>query len=532
MKIKVSNLLKIISYGRYSKPFLNYLIEKDSREDFVYFYKSLINMWNSEYEKNLFILELIINNTKNKSLKILSISSILGNHVYLKNNEYIKKYYNYLMDNFENTPNYLRGNISTKLMNIKFSTHDKHYKKIRLWSKMYEKDLANKPFKMFAQARKKVKEGKKYEAFNYYQDAYELAKKYPHPTAISVALNDSTWHMRDHDFNLAKKQSKKLEYYDGYYIEGFNFLDEDFDTICHIKRKENDVNFLEYNYLYLYSKNIVKQYSSFYEKLDNSLYENTKSLRNYLEKHYKKVESRENFKSYQQYLRIMRDKDISIKGKPLQKLLNNLGVEFDANQPDVINYELLKEKINTDFKQLKEKYIKLPTTEKKKEILSTYISYVEIPNFIKLKKIFNIIEDDKKALKYFQAYNKRKKFFIDMFKPICFIEGRKDLINSAFKEMTKKEKIKNFFDLYLTLDKKQQELMNIFMRNYTRYNITFRFSLKEYFPNIFYTDNSVEWKKIIKDFCVNNGLFFRTAYIAFWCFNKEERTNFLNIIQQ
>ena len=142
---------------------------------------------------------------------------------------------------------------------------------------MYEKDLANKPFKMFAQARKKVKEGKKQEAFSYYQDAYELAKKYPHPTAISVALNDSTWDMQDYNFVLAKKQCKKLEYYDGYYIEGFNFLVEDFDTICHIKRKENDVDFLEYNYLYLYSKNVVKSYSNFYEKLDNSLYENTKN---------------------------------------------------------------------------------------------------------------------------------------------------------------------------------------------------------------------------------------------------------------
>jgi hypothetical protein len=530
MKIKVRNLLKIISYGRFSKPFLNYLIEKDSREDFVYFYKSLINMWNSEYEKNLFILELIINNTKNKSLKILSISSILDNYIYLKNNEYIKKYYNYLMENFENTPNYLRGNVSTKLMNIKFSTHDKHYKKIRLWSKMYEKDLANKPFKMFAQARKKVKEKRLYEAFNYYQSAYEIAKKYPHPTAISVALNDSTWDMRDQDFSLAKKQCKKLEYYDGYYIEEFNFLEEDFDTVCHIKRKENDVDFLEYNYLYQYSKNIVKQYSNFYEKLDNSLYENTKSLRNYLERHYKNVESRANFKSYQYYLRIMRNKDMQIKGKPLQNLLNNLSIEFNANQPDVINFELLKEKINTDFKQLKEKYIKLPTTEKKKSILSTYMSYVEIPEFIKLKKIFGFINEDEKVLKYFGSYNKRKKFFVDIFNPICFIEGRKELINNAFNEMTKKERINNFFEKYLTLDKTQQELMNTFVRNYSRYNINFRFSLKEYFPDIFYTDNSVEWKKIIKDFCMNNGLFFRTAYIAFWCFNKVERKNFLKIL--
>jgi hypothetical protein len=530
MKIKVSNLLKIISYGRFSKPFLNYLIEKDSREDFVYFYKSLINMWNSEYEKNIFILELIINNTKNKALKTLSVSSILGNHVYLKNNEYIKKYYNYLIDNFENTPNYLRGNISTKLMSIKFSTHDKNYKKIRLWSKMYEKDFANKPFKLFAQARKKLKEDKKHEAFNYYQDAFKLAKKYPHPTAISVALNDSTWHMRDQDFSLAKKQCKKLEYYDGYYIEEFNFLEEDFDTVCHIKRKENDINFLEYNYLYQYSKNVVKRYSNFYEKLDNSLYENTKSLRNYLERHYKNVESRANFKSYQYYLRIMRNKDMQIKGKPLQNLLNNLSIEFNANQPDIINFELLKKKINSDFNELKEEYLKLSLLEKKKSILSTYMSYVEIPEFIKLKKIFGFINEDEKVLKYFGSYNKRKKFFVDIFKPIRFIEGRKALINNAFNEMTKKERINNFFEKYLTLDKTQQELMNTFVRNYSRYNINFRFSLKEYFPDIFYTDNSVEWKKIIKDFCMNNGLFFRTAYIAFWCFNKEERKDFLKIL--
>jgi hypothetical protein len=119
---------------------------------------------------------------------------------------------------------------------------------------------------------------------------------------------------------------------------------------------------------------------------------------------------------------------------------------------------------------------------------------------------------------------------VDIFKPIRFIEGRKALINNAFNEMTKKERINNFFEKYLTLDKTQQELMNTFVRNYSRYNINFRFSLKEYFPDIFYTDNSVEWKKIIKDFCMNNGLFFRTAYIAFWCFNKEERKDFLKIL--
>jgi hypothetical protein len=158
------------------------------------------------------------------------------------------------------------------------------------------------------------------------------------------------------------------------------------------------------------------------------------------------------------------------------------------------------------------------------------MSYVEIPEFIKLKKIFGFINEDEKVLKYFGSYNKRKKFFVDIFNPICFIEGRKELINNAFNEMTKKERINNFFEKYLTLDKTQQELMNTFVRNYSRYNINFRFSLKEYFPDIFYTDNSVEWKKIIKDFCMNNGLFFRTAYIAFWCFNKEERKDFLKIL--
>lgn len=119
-----------------------------------------------------------------------------------------------------------------------------------------------------------------------------------------------------------------------------------------------------------------------------------------------------------------------------------------------------------------------------------------------------------------------------MFDSISFIKGRKSLINNALNEMTKKEKINNFFDFYLNLNFEQQEIINIFIRNYTRYHIDFRFSIKEYFPDIFYTDNSIEWKKIIKDFSMDNGLFFRTAYIAFWCFDKDKRNLFLDIIKQ
>ena len=155
MELKVSNLLKIISYGRYSKPFLNYLIENDDREDFIYFYKSRKLSWLGNHEDTFAFLEKIIDSTSNNSLKFLSISSLLNSYINIKDLDNIEKCYNYLIDNFENIPEFLRGNISTTLISIKNSIYDRNYKTLRAWSHNHKKNLANKPFKYFAQARKK-----------------------------------------------------------------------------------------------------------------------------------------------------------------------------------------------------------------------------------------------------------------------------------------------------------------------------------------------------------------------------------------
>lgn len=532
MELKVSNLLKIISYGRYSKPFLNYLIENDDREDFVYFYKSRKLSLLGNHEDTFAFLEKIIDSTSNNSLKFLSISSLLNSYINIKDLDNIEKCYNYLIDNFENIPEFLRGNISTTLISIKNSIYDRNYKTLRAWSHNHKKNLANKPFKYFAQARKKTKAGEHEEAFEIYGKGFEIALSYPHPTAISVALNDSTWNIKNHDFKLAQKQCKKLEYYDGYYIRGLNFLDQDFDTICHIKRKEKDINYLEYYYLYLYSISKIKHFNKLYEKLDNTVYKNSKNLRYHLKKYYYNLDSKSSFDYTETYNKIIRNQKSEIKSDEIQNLIKSLKISFNANQPDAINYELFKNHINIKFDSLKTKYLRLPFIKRKIFILSTYMAYIETPDFIDLKYLFDYIKDNNNSFDYYNTNNKRKKFFVDIFKPVGFLKGRKDLIINALIEMRKNERLKNFFNFYLNLKPEHQNIFNDFLRNYSRYHIDFRFSLREYLPDIFYSDNSVEWKRIIKNFCMDNGLFFRTAFIAFWCFDKEKRKLFLDIINR
>jgi len=532
MILNTNSLLEIISYGRYSKPFLNFLIENDDSEDFVYFYKSRKLSWLGKHEDTFIFLEKIIDSTDNNSLRFLSISSLLNSYINIKDLDNIEKCYNYLIDNFENIPDFLRGAISTNLISIKNSIYDRNYKTLRVWSHNHKKDLANKPFKYFAQARKKTKAGKHEEAFEIYNKAFDIALSYPHPTAISVALNDSTWNIRNHNFKLAKKQCKKLEYYDGYYIRGLNFLDQDFDTICHIKRKEKDVNYLEYYYLYLYSISKIKHFNKFYEKLDNIVYKNSKNLRFHLKKYYYNLDSKNSFNYNDIYNEIIRNKKSEIKSEEIQNLIKSLKISFDANQPDAINYELLKNHINLKFDLLKKKYSRLPFIKRKMFILSTYMAYIETPDFIDLRYLFDYIKDDSNSFDYYNTNNKRKKFFVDVFNPVGFLEGRKDLIINALIEMRKNERLKNFFNFYLNLNSEHQSLFNVFLRNYSRYHIDFRFSLREYLPDIFYSDNSVEWKRIIKNFCMDNGLFFRTAFIAFWCFDKDKRKLFLDIIKR
>src|SRR6056297_2388462 len=420
MILNTNSLLEIISYGRYSKPFLNFLIENDDRGDFVYFYKSRKLSWLGKHEDTFIFLEKIIDSTDNNSLRFLSISSLLNSYINIKDLDNIKKYYNYLIDNFANIPDFLRGNISTNLIRIKNSIYDRNYKTLRAWSHNHKKDLANKPFKYFAQARKKTKAGKHEEAFEIYNKAFDIALSYPHPTAISVALNDSTWNIRNHNFKLAKKQCKKLEYYDGYYIRGLNFLDQDFDTICHIKRKEKDVNYLEYYYLYLYSISKIKHFNKLYEKLDNTVYKNSKNLRYHLKKYYYNLDSKKSFDYTETYNKIIR------------------------NQKSEIKYELFKNYINIKFDSLKTKYLRLPFIKRKIFILSTYMAYIETPDFIDLKYLFDYIKDNNNSFDYYNTNNKRKKFFVDIFKPVGFLKGRKDLIINALIEMRKNERLKNF----------------------------------------------------------------------------------------
>ncbi|SHE41561.1 Helix-turn-helix [Marinitoga hydrogenitolerans DSM 16785] len=490
MRKKNQEIFHILAYyGSFAKPFLNLMILKTTHDGWHHLFKSLEYDWKRNRKEALIEIEKGLIHNNSKTLHYILLAKKLSYLFLIKDYDNAKNLYFYLKENYSKIPKNSRKIVSSVLINIENIME--WNEKTRLWGKIYESDPSTEAFIYLGKARKKIK-GKEYEdAWKYFEKSYKLSKEIPHRVGIINSLNDWSWYLKSFDLEKAIYLSKKLMYYTGYYFENnMNYFDI-FDTFF-------EVNNENIGKLYSYAPIISYYWGRLPEKGKRNSKENYVSMFNYLKKFvvtkessYKITEELRTFiKNYivnisevskkinisrKSLSAIINGKVKEIKGNTIRKLIVGLNITPDIFSPFAIINEYGKLYFEKEFNKVVIKLKEMDFEKRKRLFVHMYIASLNKPNVI-LSDIKDLTFSDDFYVKW---------FIIEMLKGNEFINARKELARHFFERM-KKSSYNEFIANYFNLNKKEKKLMDIFVRNYSRYDIKWniRIELPEFLIRI------------------------------------------------
>jgi hypothetical protein len=541
MNIKLPLLTKkIFDLGSYSKPVLNYMLENKIDICYRHYLKSLEYIWKREYLEALKEVNSGLKRCKaNISIYYLLLSNKFIISFYINDTENLKNLYNKIRREYKKIPPTVRKITSQFLMNYSLMGQNTDFQKSRFWSKENELSPSTKLFILISKARREIKEKRVKNGILYYQKGLKIANKIPHPSGLITCLNDISWYLKDEKPLKSLYYAEKGIYYLGYYYEEPKINFYILDTIFSIEKKLNFYRIFETSELINKYKNddfvkskygkLLKEIKKYNVDFEKNLYKNSKNFRNYLKKYIKNINKASKLTkiSRDKLYDILNGKTKNIRGETIRKLINGLNIEIENNTPNEIFSELIKIKIDENFEKAISFLNEKEDIERNKLIISTYMSLYDRKNqyryLIKkdnLKKILYLINSDFEKFKEFT--NKRyetKRFISYVLNPPIFIKGRRDLV-LKFLNNLHYENLNDFINFYLNINEDEREILDIFIRNYIRFNkITINLG-----ENI-----EIEKYKNIIDFLNLNT---SSILLSFYFFSKWERVKFKRLLNK
>jgi hypothetical protein len=502
--------------------------------------KSLEYIWKREYLEALKEVNSGLKRCKaNISIYYLLLSNKFIISFYINDTENLKNLYNKIRREYKKIPPTVRKILNQSLLNYSLMGQNTDFQKSRFWSKEKELSPSTKLFLLISKARREIKEKRIQNGISYYQKGLKIANKIPHPSGLITCFNDISWYLKDEKPLKSLYYAEKGIYYLGYYYEEPKINFYILDTIFSIEKKLNFYRIFETSELINKYKNddfvkskygkLLKEIKKYNVDFEKNLYKNSKGLRNYLKKYIKNINKASKITkiSRDKLYDILNGKTKNIRGETIRKLINGLNIEIENNTPNEIFSELIKIKIDENFEKAISFLNEKEDIERNKLIISTYMSLYDRKNqyryLIKkdnLKKILYLINSDFDKFKEFT--NKRyetKRFISYVLNPPIFIKGRRDLV-LKFLNNLHYENLNDFINFYLNINEDEREILDIFIRNYIRFNkITINLG-----ENI-----EIEKYKNIIDFLNLNT---SSILLSFYFFSKWERVKFKRLLNK
>ncbi len=542
---RIINLLlrEILKHGSLSKPWLNYALSEDLSQPWKYFLQGLRYKWERRYQKSLTeINKGLKEGFASKTLKYLFLAEKLSLLRRVKDSQ-TKDIYCKLQSEYQKIPQLARYDVATVLINAyALSPEDLGLPKPRLYSRYYQMDKATWVFILLGRAREEVKKNHLSEALPLYLEALEMALTIPHPTGIINSLNDLAWYLKEEDPAYALSLTKQASYHLGYYREDIESHPEVIHTLWEIQRITQDLqlcdtceilNFLAKNLSIRQEKHLKERYLEMFQtcqtlnlNLETSFYENSDDLRATLRKYILSLSqvSRVSGISRSKLTNILKGKVKHIRGNTLQRLIKHLNLKiYPLTTPLPLLQEAKKLKIE---ERLKDNLLKLASLSPSERIIlffSTYmvLSGIKDLSYLKrrdiLSKVLNLLLDNREP--FFNFLSSRwetKEFLFSMFNTLHpLLEGRRDLAKGFLKRLSKKRLI-SFIKTYASLNEDSRQILNTFIRNYSRYGRSWiRLSSPESLKSFIKTYNLSETR----------------STLAYYAWDKErERKRFISLL--
>lgn len=486
----------LFKYGNFSKPFLNIVKEEKLPKEWKYYFLAQQYKWIGDYKRGLELIEKALGETKeNVTLYYLLLADKLS-FMRLLQIPLAENIFHELRRDFFKIPILARKIVTSNLWAY-FTSNilgEKSHK-LRSWSKDYIKDEPTYLFMLYNKGNEEAQKGNLKKAIKNYFQGVKIAKKIPHPTGLIACLNNSSWYLKDRHPLFALNLAYKSVYFLGYYRENIESGFFALDTLLEIQKKVKDENIWDnieiiceiYEKLpegsgwgtkehYKCNKDYCKNKKSI---LDIDMYENSEDLRNFLrflfkDKNLTKV-SAELGITKTNLSKLLRGWTLRVKGETIKKFLDKYILKIDfLNAPFPIVNEYLKERIRIRyFEESRDNFINLKPEERLIKFTVTYMSLTNRTYFQKKRRLKELLEMIENNIQNFEKIIEKDLKLMDfinkIFKAHPIIEARKDLIYKFINSLPKKRK-REFINKYVELTEQEKSLVDIFIRNYERYN--------------------------------------------------------------
>ena len=521
--MNLKDIVEILNFGQFSKPFLNYMGEYlkneliKQHEEVINYIDVLKLKWDAKYEEALEKIENAITLSKKRSINYLLLAEKMDLLVKLSKEKEIKEIYDELKKGFPTLPRYLRGLIVQSLRNIRelYYESNESMEKIRHWSEAYENNPVNKGFILMADAREKKNEEKYVEATQLNIQAFKTLKDVPHPSGVVQALNNISWWLKDVDKNTALNFTLPLGFYLGYYFDDDNFnVFNSLDTIFQVQKENNDPMMYETAFIFskVFSKLDYEKRQIIWKDYTNTIYEvrrfvinikkgnhrNTKTLRNFLKQEIEKeqVSIKELNISKRALDNFLSGITKQIKPNTLRNIIDNLEFEINSSLAISIINELKKKDIDKKFEENFYKFISLRAEEQLSEFFTSYLVHYYRQE-VKLEKVIKDIESGsltKERSDYYtkelinSIFEKTPNIDVDSilinyqelktytnkditFKEHPYYSARKILVKRFMKDLNKIY-LQEFIGNYINLDSNQKDIIEKYIMNFIFFNST------------------------------------------------------------
>ncbi len=553
----VRDIIPIISYGQFSKPFTSFLEEYADNRDIRLYLHLLKDKWVLSTDELFEQIDSTIQKCRNSGIKYLLLSDKLDVAKNLTKRELNKKLYRKLIREFKKIPQDFRTIIGKGLKSNNAYTKEYSSKEFRMWSAIYQKDeldnainLHAEAFKMLniLQMEKKRKKIEKQEISertekicNIFFEASENAKMYPHPTFLLSGLNNATWYNIKTDINKASEFAGELAYYCGFYLEDaysiINYLDTIITTFKTVRdplffifgqffiyffKKDTQTQPASKNPLYKQNQYILKYVFYDYERSNNiKSIKNTKGLKSFLSDRIRRPNefAKASQISPAAVYSILKGRTEKISFKTMEKIMDTLELEISYDNPKILNELLLIKREKDAFQHNWQQFKACSKFEREKINLRNYFAavfyeHIDIAAFFKLdlNDLYNYIIEEKNRIRFFNIFYSRKN---------PFYRARIDLIEKLFVKIKKREDFSRLIRFISGIKgTRNHELISLFFRQYIRYrSIEWKFSPED----VLSTRKNDPNHRIILEFCEKMKLSELFSYIAFWSLGSHKK---------
>ncbi|AFG35174.1 hypothetical protein Ferpe_1068 [Fervidobacterium pennivorans DSM 9078] len=505
---KIPDILRpIFTYGSFTVPFVNYLLENDFPENWKVFAQVIKHIWRGEYEPALQMIEKALKVCRSKTARDILMAKKLGISRNLGKPDL--KLYRYLKKRLPSMSKIARNVALPVLINAEaFGISSS--RSVRIWGKEYEVDDPTSAFLHLARARKLAEQSKISEAIFHYVRSYKHSKKVPHPSGMVSALNGIAWRIRKTHPIWAYSISQKAVFWLGYYREEAGNLFDAFDTLFTIEKYLGLVS-TAFTAEIISSLTVPEIHSEFLDEVrmwkpcyNVSEYPNTEELRTFIKGMvgtYRKERV-----SAGRLSEIINGKTQSVRGNTLKKLIKPSTVNVKAPFP--VYNELVKLEIEMRFEEAIKSIKEMPPLKRKKLFISTYMAQIGKKEFYisrkdKFREACRLLEYPEEFKEFMSKRYETMRFVAEMIRAHPYIEGRKATLSKALDKMNGR-RLSEFIERYGELGKEEKVLINTFLRNHGRYDgVKFEIRLKG--PDE------------VREFAKKYSLKIQPSFVAFWC---------------